>query len=103
MFVIWLGAFVSLALAMFTGYSSQLTSSASAAGMLTSVATRLLPWLLGGSDVDVGWRVFVAVFCISAVASLSAYVSQTQFMILVCSVAPVCLILMDQEQPWFTD
>ena len=76
MFVIWLGAFVSLSLATFSGYSSQLTSAGSATGMLASIATRSLPWSLdAGDDVDVGWRLFTALFCISAVASMSAYVS----------------------------
>jgi len=76
MFVIWLGAFTSLSLAMFSGYSSQLTSAASATGVLASIATRSLPWSLDArDDVDVGWCLFTAVFCISAVASMSAYVS----------------------------
>jgi len=76
MLLIWLGAFSSLAVAIFTSQSSLLISVGSAAGMLASVATRSLPWLLGGGDVvSVGWQVFAAVFCIMAVASLSAYVS----------------------------
>jgi len=76
MFVIWLGAFTSLSLAMFSGYSSQLMSAGSATGMLASIATRSLPWSLdGGDDVDVGWRLFMTLFCVSAVASMSAYVS----------------------------
>jgi len=79
MFVIWLGAFTSFALAVFGGYSSQLASAGSAAGVLASMATRSLPGSLDGSDVDVGWRIFAAVFCISAVASLSAYVSCPKF------------------------
>lgn len=76
MLMIWLGAFVSLALAAFSGYSSQLTSAGSAAGVLASLATRSLPWSLGGGDaVDIGWQLFAAVFCISAAALLTAYVS----------------------------
>ena len=71
MSVIWLGAFTSLALAVFTSDSPQLTTAGPAAGMLASMATRSLPWSLS----DAGWRVFAALFCISAVASVSAYVS----------------------------
>ena len=72
MSVIWLGAFTSLLLAMFTDSSSQLMNAGSAAGLLASIATRSLPW---SRDVDVGWQVFVGVFCVSAAASVSAYVS----------------------------
>jgi len=77
MLLIWLGAFVSLAMAAFHSYSTQLGTVASAAGVLASLATRSLPGTLsgGGDAVDVAWQLFAAVFCISAVASLSAYVS----------------------------
>ena len=77
MMLIWLGAFISLSLAMFSSYSSQLMSAGSAAGVLASMATRSLPWSLsgGGDVVDTGWQMFAVVFCISAVASLTAYVS----------------------------
>jgi len=86
MFVIWLGAFTSLAVAMFSSQSSQLTSVGSAAGVLASIATRSLPWSPSASDVDTGWHIFTAVFCITAVASMSAYVSQshTDYFSLTC-------------------
>jgi len=77
MFVIWLGAFTSLAVAMFSGYLPQLTSAGSAAGALASMATRSLPWL--PSDADVRWHVFATVFCVLALAPISAYVSWTNF------------------------
>jgi len=77
MLLIWLGAFSSLAVAMFSSYSLQLSSAGSAAGMLASMATHSLPWSLGSSDADVGWHIYAAVFCILAVASMSAYVSCT--------------------------
>jgi len=77
MFVVWLGAFTSLAVAVFSSYSSHLSSIGSAAGVLASLATRSLPWTDSSTDddVDIGWRIFTAGFCIAAVASMSAYVS----------------------------
>jgi len=77
MFIIWLGAFTGLAIAMFSNSSSQLISAGSAAGLLASIVTHSLPWSLGGANdaVDIAWQLFAALFCIIAVALLSAYVS----------------------------
>jgi len=79
MFVIWLGAYTSLGLALFGGVMPEFANIGSAAGSLASITTRSYDFSVDGGSLDtavsIGWRIFAAMFLVSALGSLAAYVS----------------------------